>query len=103
MAVRKGELMRKEFGYGPGTCGDCKHLIKSVYDKTYYKCAVYGTSACEATDWKLSENACGLKEKSEEYIKRFKPIVRLVEHKRKAAEEAVVGQMSFLDMEGRNI
>lgn len=103
MAVRKGELMRKEFGYGPGTCNGCIHLIRSVYDQAYYKCAVYGTSRCESTDWKLSENACGLKNKSKEYVKRYKPIVRMVERKKKDTGQPVSGQISLFDMEGRNI
>lgn len=78
---RKGDLMRQEFGYSNGTCRDCKHLLKSTYDKTYYKCAVYGSSRSESTDWKLSESACGLKDESKEYVKRFRPIVQLVEKK----------------------
>lgn len=93
MAKRKAELMRQEFGYAPGLCRDCQHLIKSTFDKTYYKCAVYGTSASESTDWKISEIACGLI--NQEDVSMYKPIVKMVERNPKMPDAQVDGQISF--------
>ena len=87
--------MRKEFGYGTGKCETCKHLIKNTYDRTYYKCAVYGSSASESTDWKISEYACGLKDKSEEEVKKYRPIVQLVERVPKQKGEQIEGQLKL--------
>lgn len=61
MAVRKIDLMHKEFGFSPGNkCRGCDNLTSKMRDRRYYKCSVYGVSASEATDWALSWDACGM-------------------------------------------
>ena len=61
MTIRKLELMHQRFGVCEGqTCGTCKNLTSHFYDKRYYKCACYGESASEATDWAKRWVACGL-------------------------------------------
>lgn len=95
MAVRKIDLMHRMFGKTGGQfCKDCDHLCKVSYDRTYYKCEVYGESRSDATDWVLKYPACGLFNKET----NCKDIVRLVrsatynpEHENSVLE----GQLSF--------
>ena len=59
--VRKQHAMYHLFGTCEGKrCKDCPHLIRSVWDKTYYKCECYGESHSDATDWAKGWDACGL-------------------------------------------
>ena len=53
--------MHSRAGISEGhVCGDCDHLIDIEYNtKTYFKCALYGDSRCEATDWRKKWQACG--------------------------------------------
>lgn len=74
-ATRKIDLMHKHFGRCQGhTCGECSNLQEHLWDKVYRKCAVYGISASEATDWAKRWEACGM------FCKEYHggPIVRLV-------------------------
>lgn len=49
------------FGISKGDkCKYCSNLEKHTWDKTYNKCSCYGISACSSTDWKISNEACGL-------------------------------------------
>lgn len=41
-------------------CKGCRHLICYDYNRRYYKCELYGISHSEATDWRLSYQACGM-------------------------------------------
>ena len=60
MAIRKIDLMHREFGFSPGNkCKTCSNLVSHLYDKRYYKCVLYGESCSEATDWVLKWDACG--------------------------------------------
>lgn len=55
------DVMRRHFGETDAKCKDCRHLISGEWrGKTYHKCELYGMSHSEATDWRLSEKACGL-------------------------------------------
>lgn len=57
--LKKIDRMHDLFGKSPGNqCRKCFHLIGGVNE--YRKCAVYGQSVSEATDWRLSYPACGL-------------------------------------------
>ena len=60
---RKSGRMIAYFGTGEGTCSGCENLIEHRYDKRYYKCAVYGETNSEASDWRKSYPACGMKNK----------------------------------------
>ena len=63
--TRKIIEMHQRFGRrGYGQCKDCPHYRRYKYrDKPYRKCAVYGVTNSEATDWTGSWNACGLFDK----------------------------------------
>lgn len=59
--LRKIDAMHNLFGESPGKkCRDCPHLFRRTYDRTYFKCEVYGASCSAATDWAQGWNACGL-------------------------------------------
>lgn len=91
MAVRKIDLMHRQFGLSPGNkCKDCSNLTAHFYDKRYYKCTVYGESASEATDWVLKWDACGMFNKDW----HGNPIVHLVRPK-KIDRQPIAGQKSF--------
>lgn len=61
--VRKIDAMHRLYGCGVGKCRDCPHIIRKTWNRTYYKCLVYGDSNSEATDWRASYPACGLIDK----------------------------------------
>ena len=61
MTERKIAAMHRLFGTKEGLCRDCDHLIGGKYhNKQYYKCELYGVTHSEATDWRLSYQACGM-------------------------------------------
>ena len=50
---------RRMYGYDEAhRCGDCRHLVKTEANRTYYKCELIGISASEATDIRLKDVAC---------------------------------------------
>lgn len=57
--MKKIDAMHHFYGYGSGFCGECPHFR----EKARFKCAVYGITASEATDWRKSWIACGLIDK----------------------------------------
>ena len=95
MAVRKIDLMHREFGFSPGhRCKECSNLTSHFYDKRYYKCRVYGESMSEATDWVLKWEACGMFNKD----CGCGNIVRLVRGvPKEIREEPIPGQESFFE------
>ena len=94
MALRKIDLMHNQFGYGNGKCADCKHLIKHEWQRTYFKCEIYGESNSEATDWRMAYVACGMK--NEPYdLDKHNPIITLVKGGKPKADEQIDGQMSL--------
>lgn len=98
MAIRKIELMHRQFGKRDGhTCDMCAHLLRERYhDKIYRKCEVYGMTNSEASDWAKRWTACGMFNRA--YTGR--PIIELVRPQKAAdiaLDEPLEGQ---LKMEG---
>ena len=62
MTIRKIDLMHREFGVSPGNkCKTCSNFWRGRYhDRMYSKCAVYGMTHSEASDWSGRYDACGL-------------------------------------------
>lgn len=59
--TRKIDAMHAYYGTTGGMrCENCEHLVRNVYNRSYYKCLAYGDSRSEATDWAKSWRACGL-------------------------------------------
>lgn len=59
--IRKIEYMHLQFGFKPEkTCATCGYFREQcVNNKKIFKCAVYGNSPSEATDWRKKYEACG--------------------------------------------
>lgn len=92
-AMKKIDRMYQYFGHGEGTCKDCSNLVTYEQSRKWYKCAVYGLSSSEATDFRLKWGACGMKNKDPTGIT---PIVKLGDSI-KREEEQCNGQMSLFD------
>lgn len=60
--LRKLELMHAQFGRCEGhTCGECRNLRSIRYrGMSLRKCAVYGLTHSEASDWAKRWTACGM-------------------------------------------
>ena len=81
MKERKIQAMHKRFGTcGVLQCRDCCHLISGKYhDKRYHKCELYGMSHSEATDWRLSYQACGMYNVPQD-MRWFTPLFEQIKH-----------------------
>ena len=81
MTERKIQAMHKRFGTcGVLQCRDCSHLISGEYhDKRYHKCELYGLSHSEATDWRLSYQACGMYNVPQD-MAWFTPLFEQIKH-----------------------
>ena len=97
MNGRKIFAMHKRFGTcGAFRCKDCDHLIGGKYhDRQLYKCELYGLTHSEATDWRLSYQACGMYN-MEVDERTFVPVFQQVLHERRPKiQEPLAGQMDF--------
>lgn len=96
MAKRKIDAMHAQYGYGGGRCEDCVHCvsIEPRPGKRYYKCALYGVSAAESTDWRLSYLSCGMI--NQPLPELFTPMIDVLKRgPKKAAMEPLDGQMKI--------
>lgn len=97
MAVRKIELMHRQFGKCEAhICGQCDNMISERYHgKTYRKCKVYGITNSEASDWVKRWTACGMFNKAH----TGRQIIELVRPERKAVDidryEPLEGQLKM--------
>ena len=88
---QKANRMYKQFGKltDGRKCKDCDNLIKNGSNRTYYKCAIYGNTRSAASDWRISNTACGMINR--EYKDR--PIIELRETKNRS-DEQIEGQLT---------
>lgn len=89
---KKIALMHRLFGVETGhTCGECINFISLQYrSKILRKCAVYGLTHSEASDWAKRWTAC--KMFGNEYSGR--PVIELRTEK-KEPEEPLEGQLDL--------
>lgn len=61
LAKRRWLFMQQKYGKGPAglSCGTCLHLRRPHHSGKYFKCALYGISSSEATDWRAKWPTCG--------------------------------------------
>ena len=96
---RKIDVMHTMFGVlEDKRCEDCSNLHKYYYrGMNLRKCAVYGETHSEASDWRKKYIACGL------FNKKWsgRDIIRLKQMgKREAdAEQPIEGQITIIDAE----
>lgn len=96
MPERKIAAMHKEYGHGWGyKCGDCPWLYSvTLYSgRRYYKCAAYGESSAESTDWAKKWEACGLIDKTLPDV----PLLTKLKHaaRTRVTDEAIKGQIDM--------
>ena len=83
--MRKIELMHQTFGIiDEKQCKDCQYFERHRYNKTYFKCRIYGVSSSEATDWAMKYKACGAINMPKEEAKKYDGhgIIKLVRPKK---------------------
>lgn len=85
MAIRKIDLMHREFGFSPGhKCKECDNFVHGRYrSRTLSKCDIYGCTHSEASDWSGRYDACGMFNKAW----NGNPIIRLVRGTPKANDQ----------------
>lgn len=89
--ITKIDKMHYLYGKGTGSCKDCNRLkCYRIGDRQrkIYKCLNYGESNAETTDWRLSYEACGMKDKAAD-----KPAIKNVPNKK---EPQIKGQIKIL-------
>ncbi|MEG2571185.1 MAG: hypothetical protein RSA70_07100, partial [Clostridia bacterium] len=58
---KKLDAMHDEYGWSTKPCGDCCNLERRQCGNTaVFKCAAYGNTGSNATDWKANQLGCGL-------------------------------------------
>lgn len=95
MTVRKIDMMHKLFGFSADDddrCKDCCHLQAHMMSRRYYKCECYGETASAASDWKVSNRACGLYNG----IYEGRPVIYTVKPE-KPPESPIKGQIGLFD------
>lgn len=99
MTDRKIEAMHKYYGVSdiPATCRECGHLIKvSAGKRNYYKCEMYGDSACEATDWRLGYTACKWFGRDRPVF--YTPLIEVLKHQTRKKNDIADGQIGIRDV-----
>ena len=96
MTERKIHAMHRRFGTcGAQRCKTCKHcLCIDHHNRRYYKCELYGVSYSEATDWRLSYQACGMYNMPQD-MDRWVPMIEQIRHAPKGQEQPIEGQIDF--------
>lgn len=98
MADRKLAAMHKEYGKAYGyTCAGCQQLVAHRFPsgRQVYKCAAYGESHSEATDWARSWPACGLHGLPVD--KDRTPLLERLKHAKRPDNEPIEGQISMFE------
>lgn len=95
--ARKIDAMYESYGCIPTEyCKTCCNLLKgNHHGNTYNKCIAYGLSHSEATDWRISNKACGIYNKPFDGNQRTMLEQLKIAPKGKQAEEVMEGQLSF--------
>lgn len=95
MIARKIDAMYERFGIASGLCGNCPHFRVEHWDKDYFKCAAYGISRSEATDWRKNYTACGLIDKP---LPDRMPVIDDIRYIREPEEIQCEGQIGMEEL-----
>ena len=94
MVKKKIDAMRAEYGSAAGFCRDCRNFVSVRYhDRILRKCAAYGITHSEASDWAGKWLACGLYGVDFDTLGR-KPLIETLRAKKEL--EVSEGQVSLL-------
>lgn len=101
-ADQKIALMHQRYGVFPGAkCKSCDHLIAHVNgdcSRTWYKCAMYGTSSGPGTDWWAGNPACGAIAITEQEAKEkhlYGEVYRINKGLQSKVREEIPGQLAI--------
>ena len=97
MTERKIHAMHKRFDTcGVFHCATCSHLIGGKYhDRQYYKCELYGVTHGESTDWRLSNQACGMYNVPQD-MDKWVPVLEQIKHAPRSPEPPLEGQIRII-------
>ncbi|MBR5285921.1 MAG: hypothetical protein IKU30_03400 [Clostridia bacterium] len=102
MSEKKIDAMHRLFGRKAGyKCGECKNLLHiQANNKLVSKCAIYGDTRSEASDWVQKWTACG--KLNQPY--KGRPVIKITEEWRRKAErnkpdEPLEGQLTWDDID----
>ena len=97
MAIRKQQLMYKQFGMCDGhVCGECSNLMAvRANDRPLHKCRVYGNTSSEASDWAKRWLACGMFNKPYTGGPIMELVLKSNPRPPAAAEEPLDGQLTM--------
>ena len=95
---RKIDAMYETYGHGPNQyCKTCCNLIHGDWHgRAYNKFCAYGLIHSEATDWKVSNKACGLYNKK--FYEKQPTVLERIKRASKGKQqvnEVIEGQLSF--------
>lgn len=97
MTKRKIDAMHKVYGYGNNICGNCVHFQRRrSAGRAYFKCAAYGESSSEATDWRVNWIGCGLHNKP--LPDGHRPLIEMLKRETRKQEEPIDGQMRLEEL-----
>ena len=99
MDKRKLPAMHHVYGISstPHKCRECSNFrVYEYHDKRYFKCAAYGISHSEATDWGANYRACGLFDMP---IDNMNPLFYKIMYERSGGYVPIDGQIGFDDLE----
>lgn len=98
MLIDKRKLPAMHYVYGttpePHKCKECSNfLVFEHHGKRYFKCAAYGISNSQATDWGANYRACGWFNHS---MDNWTPLLEEIKQKsRKATPISIKGQIKM--------
>lgn len=99
MNKRKLPAMHQVYGVTstPHKCRECSNFRTYDYHgRRYYKCAAYGISHSEATDWGANYKACGWFDLP---IDNMTPLFDTIKYERSNGYVPIDGQIGFDDLE----
>lgn len=99
MDKRKLPAMHHVYGISstPHKCKECSNFrVYDYHGKRYFKCAAYGISHSEATDWGANYRACGWFDMP---MDNWTPLFDTIKGGSERRAVPIVGQIGFCDLE----
>ena len=99
--IRKLDAMHREYGLHSGfRCKDCCNYVSGRYhDRILRKCAAYGLTHSEASDWRANGVACGLFGRDFNEMGELPMIERLKRVRRREPDAELDGQIGIFEIE----
>lgn len=96
MTRRKIDAMREVYGRSEDICANCMHLRRvRPTERAYFKCAAYGDSNCEATDWRAGWMGCGLHNRPLPPL--YVPLIEVLKHAPRKQQDAPINGQTKME------